>query len=205
MMTDEERAAWLQERCGYITASRLADVMAKGRNGAESRDRVNYRAQLVAERLTGRVVESYQSAEMKRGIDLEDIAVAHFEKVKNVLVDRTCFIKHPTIPMFGASPDRLVGLTQLLEIKCPNTATHIEYLLSKEIPRDYQLQMLGQLACTGRSMCYWMSFDDRMPEDMRSIIIEFTADPIKKQEMETAVIQFNKEVEELIAKLKSAK
>ena len=158
--------AWFQSRIGKVTASRVADVIAKTKTGY-STSRENYMAQLVCERMTGTVAESYTNAAMQHGTDNEPLARAAYEALKDVLVDEVAMITHPTISMAGASPDGLVGDDGLIEIKCPNTATHIDTLLSDKVPSKYVTQMMWQMACTGRQWCDFVSFDPRMPKELQ--------------------------------------
>ena len=146
---DQGTLEWKQARCGLITASRIADVMAKTKSG-ESASRANYAAQLVAERMTGSTAESFVSKEMERGTEMEPFARASYDALRDVMVDQVGFVQHPSILRAGASPDGMVGTDGLIEIKVPNTATHIGYATTGEIPAKYQLQMLFQMACTGR-------------------------------------------------------
>jgi predicted phage-related endonuclease len=67
----------------------------------------------------------------------------------------------------GASPDGLVGDDGLVEIKNPQTATHLETLLSGAIPKKYALQMQHQMSCTGRQWCDFVSFDSRLPPHLQ--------------------------------------
>ena len=61
---------------------------------------------------------------------------------------------HPSIAMSGCSPDGLVGFADgLVEIKAPNTATHIDTLLGRSVPSKYNTQIHWQLAGTGRAWC----------------------------------------------------
>ena len=146
--TDE----WFAARLGKVTASRVADVMAKTKTGySASRD--NYMAQLVVERITGERAESFTNAAMQWGTDQEPFARAAYEAAKDVMVEEEGFVPHPTIQMAGASPDGLVNDDGLVEIKCPNTATQIETLLTGAIPSKYVAQMQFQMACTGRAWC----------------------------------------------------
>jgi len=120
---------WFAARLGNVTASRVADVIAKTKSGY-SASRENYMAQLICERMTNTVAESYTNAAMAWGTETEPLARAAYESYADVLVDEVGYIPHPTIERAGASPDGLVGLYGLLEIKCPNTATHIDTLIS---------------------------------------------------------------------------
>jgi putative phage-type endonuclease len=194
---------WFALRLGKVTASRVGDVMSKGKGSAESAGVRNYRAQLVCERLTGTVEETYTNSAMQRGVDLEPIARECYEFISGNTVEQVAFVDHPTIPMAGASPDGCIGEEGLLEIKCPNTAAHIEYLLCGEPPTTYVKQMTWQLACTGRKWVDFVSYDPRLPEDLQLFVVRFRRDEGDIQEMESAVIAFNASVETMIADLKA--
>ena len=157
---------WFDLRRGKVTASRVADVVAKTKSGWGA-SRANYAAQLVAERLTGVTAESYTNAAMQWGTATEPEARSAYEFLRDADVRDVGFVPHPTIAMAGASPDGLVGDDGMVEIKCPNTATHIATLLGEPIPTSYITQMQWQLACTGRQWCDWVSYDPRLPESMR--------------------------------------
>jgi putative phage-type endonuclease len=195
-MTPELMAA----RLGKVTASRMADLCAKTKSGYAA-SRRNYLAQLVAERLSGTPQESYTNAAMQWGIDTEPHAADAYSFHTGLDLDVCGFFDHPTIPQAGASPDRLVGNDGLVEIKCPNTATHIDTLLDDFVPRDYVLQIQWQLACTGRQWCDFVSFDPRLPERLRLFIARVNRDPEKIAELEKEVRLFLRELEGKIAAL----
>jgi len=161
--------AWFTARCGRATASRMADLTARTKSGWGA-SRANYMAQLIAERLTGVPAESYSNAAMQWGINTEPDARIAYEFRADCDVEPCGFVVHPEIDMSGASPDGFVGRDGLLEIKCPNTATHIDTLLSGAVPAKYAKQMQWQMACCGRVWCDFVSFDPRMPEAMRLFI-----------------------------------
>lgn len=194
---------WFAIKCGKVSASKISDIMAKGKNGTELAGVRNYRAQILCERLTGAVEESYCNGAMQRGIELEPMARECYEFIKGVAVEQVAFVDHPTIPLAGCSPDGIVGSTGLVEIKCPNTATHIEYLLSQSAPNNYIQQMYWQMACTGREWCDFVSYDNRLPEDLQLLIIRYHRVDSEIQAMEAAVIAFNESVEKMIADLKA--
>jgi putative phage-type endonuclease len=160
---------WFAARLGRVTASRVADVIAKTKSGP-SASRANYMAQLIAERLTGVCAETFTNAAMQWGTDMEPEARAAYEFHCDAEVLQVGFVAHPTIAMSGASPDGLIGDLGMLEIKCPNTATHIETLLGQTVPGKYVTQMQWQMACTGRSWCDFASYDPRLPEHMRLFV-----------------------------------
>ena len=198
---EQRSTEWFTARLGKVTASRVADVIAKTKTGY-STSRENYMAQLVCERMTGTQGESYNNAAMQWGTDQEPLARAAYEAAKDVLVDEVGFVIHPTISNAGASPDGLVGNDGLIEIKCPNTATHIDTLLSDKVPSKYNTQMQWQLVCTGRKWCDFVSFDPRMPEGLQLFIqrVDFDAEYVKMLEAE--ITGFLGELETKIEKLK---
>lgn len=192
---------WLAARLGKVTASRMDDVMARTKTGYGA-SRANYMAALIVERLTSKVAESYTNAAMAWGTENEPAARAAYEFVTELEVVETGFVLHPTITESGASPDGLVGVDGLVEIKCPNSATHIETLLTKTIPGKYQKQMLWQMVCTGRVWCDYVSFDPRMPEHLRLFVQRVAFDTEEVQSMELQVTEFLAEMEDKIAKLR---
>lgn len=200
-MIEQGTPEWFQQRIGLVTASRLNDVMATLKSGGEAATRKNYRAQIIAERLTRTKADSFTNAAMQWGTDNEPIARAMYEISTGRDVEQVGFIVHPDIPMTGASPDGLVDVKGLVEIKCPNTATHIDYLLAGVAPSDYHNQMLWQLECTGRDWCDFVSFDPRMPEDMQLFVVRYKRDDEKLKILRHGVIQFLEEVNEVMGKL----
>jgi putative phage-type endonuclease len=192
----------MQSRCGFVTASRIADIMAKTKNG-ESASRKNYMLQLVCERLTGNADESFTSNEMLRGIELEAVARSEYEVRNEIMVSQTGSIKHPAIEWFSATPDGLVGIDGLIEIKCPNTAQHVAFLLSGDIPSRYQWQMAAQMACTGRDWVDFASYDDRVPERIMLSVKRVHRDEKTEDEMVAEVRRFLAEVEDMTQKLRA--
>jgi len=199
-MTEQGSTEWFAERCGKVTASRVADIIAKTKSGP-SASRANYLAQLVAERLTGDVAESFTNAAMVHGTETEPEARAAYEFRRDVSVLQVGFVPHPSIAESGASPDGLVGEDGLIEIKCPNTATHIDTLLSGTVPSKYLTQMQWQMACTGRAWCDFASFDPRMPEEMRLFVKRVSRDDQHIHELEREVVNFLAELAEKLASL----
>ena len=203
-MMDQGSDAWFAVRVGKVTASRVADILAKTQSG-NAASRANYMAQLVCERLTGQKSEGFTNAALQHGIDTEPLARAAYEAVKDVLVDEVGFVPHPTIQMAGASPDGLVGEDGLLEIKCPNTATHIETLLSQAVPSKYNTQMQFQMACTGREWCDFVSFDNRLPEELQLFVKRVPRDNVFIKQAEAEIVKFLAELDDKINKLMKVK
>jgi putative phage-type endonuclease len=201
MQIEQRSNEWFAVRLGKVTASRVADLMAKTKSGySTSRD--NYMAQLVVERITGEKAESFTNSAMQWGTDQEPFARAAYEAATGVLVDELGFAIHPTIDGAGASPDGLVGDDGLVEIKCPNTGTMIETLLSGAIPAKYVTQMQFQMACTGRAWCDFASFDPRMPAKAQLFVKRLYRDDDYIAEMEAEIVKFLAELDVKVQKLK---
>lgn len=198
-MSDQRTAEWFAARVGHVTASRVADVMAKIKTG-EAASRANYRAQLVAERLTGQPAESFSNTAMEWGTSTEPFARAAYECHTGELVTEVGFVKHPSIEWAGASPDGML-LDGLVEIKCPNTATHIDTLIAKSAPAKYIPQMQFQMACTNAAWCDFVSFDPRLPEHLQLFVIRVNREDEYIKTMEAEVVKFLAEVQDLINKL----
>jgi len=192
---------WVQARCGSVGASQVSDVMSKGRDGRESTGYANLRAKIVAERLTGCVIEGYTNAYMERGNADEGAAREVYEFVTGNTVEQVGLIRHPTIPFFHASPDGLIGDDGMLELKRKIPALHIAYLLKNEVPAEYRKQMTAQLACSGREYVEFVSYCPELPEDLQLFKIKFRRDEAMIAEMEKSVIDFLESVEALISQL----
>lgn len=190
----QDSAGWRQARCGKLTASRLADAVARTKTGW-SASRGAYMAQLVAERLTGIPVSTVTNAAMRWGSDTEALARAAYQFHTDQAVDEVGFVGHPKIAMSGASPDGLIGQEGLLEIKCPTTITHIETLAAGQAPGKCLPQVYWQMACTGRRWCDFVSFDPRLPEDLKLFIVRIERDEAAIADYEAMVEDFLGEVD----------
>ena len=195
--------AWLQLRLGKITASRITDVIAQVKSG-EAAGRENYRIELVCERLTGKPTEGFTNAHMERGTELEPFARAWYEVEKGEFVKQVPFVDHPTIKNAGASPDGIIG-EGLIEIKCPMAKTHIKYLLEDRVPAKYMPQMAWQMACTHSKWVDFVSYCPELPQDMQMFIKRYERDDAYIAELEAKVIEFDIEVEQVIARLSGTK
>jgi putative phage-type endonuclease len=207
-MTDEASIIqgsdqWRAIRCGKLTASRMADATAKTKTGWGA-SRANLMAELIAERLTGVPAQGFQNSAMQWGTDTEPQARAAYEFMRNYDVVEVGFVTHPLLPMSGASPDGLVGDLGLIEIKCPNTSTHIDTLLGGAVPGKYLTQIQWQLACTGRAWCDFVSFDPRMPENMQLFVKRVTRDGERIAELTEMAEQFLQELDAKLNQLREA-
>lgn len=194
---------WKQARCGIVTASRAAHVNGMKDNGDETSKRRDYRAEIISEILTGQPYP--QSAERARqvlwGKEQEPFARAAYELLRGELVDTCGFVLHAEIDRFGASPDGLVGEDGLIQIKCPATATQIEYWQAGTVPLEHMPQMLAEMSCTGRDWCDFVSFDPRLPEHLQLFVRRFARNDGLIAKLERNVVAFNQQIDEILAAL----
>lgn len=193
---------WHAARCGSLGASSIADMMARTKSGW-SASRANLAARLVCEQLTGTASETYTNAAMQWGSDMEPRARELYEFMYDVEVQQVGLVLHRTIDRAHASPDGMVGDAGLLEIKAPNSATHILALEGKPIDDRYIKQMQWQMCCTGRLWCDFCSFDPRFPAEMQLHVRRVHRDDVLISEIEREATSFMKEVGSTVSRLRS--
>jgi putative phage-type endonuclease len=203
-MIEQGSEAWKLLRLGKVSASRMADLLAKTKSGA-SASRAKYMAQLLCERMTGQPTEFFTTAAMQRGTEIEPVARAAYEAENLTSVEQVAWVEHPTIPMAGCSPDGFVGEHGLIEIKCKEIHNHLDSILNDKIYPDHQAQMMWQMACTGRQWCDYVCFDDRAPEGLQLFVKRLHRDEEKIKQMEDEVRTFLKDLESMIQKLNEIK
>lgn len=201
LMIDQRSDEWFKARLGRATASRFADCLATIKTG-EAATRRNYRIQVVTERLTGQKQESFTNAAMEWGTMTEPQARSAYEFHTDNEVQEVGFFPHPDL-MAGASPDGLIGDDGLLEIKCPNSTTHVEYLDAGVLPSKYVPQVQGQLWITGRKWADFVSFDPRMPHNLQLFVCRVERDDQYIAELEAGIIKFLAECYELETQLRA--
>jgi len=201
---EQRTEEWFAARLGKVTASKVADVIAKTKTGY-SASRENYMAQLICERMTGQKAESFTNSAMEWGTETEPLARAAYEAHANVLVNEVGIIDHPFLPMCAASPDGLISDDGMLEIKCPNTSTHFDTLLKAAVPSKYIPQMQWQMACANRLWVDFVSYDPRAPEGLQLFVKRVERDDAMIKELEAEVHKFLEEMETRIEKLNNLK
>lgn len=197
---------WQELRCGIPTASRAADIIAMTKKG-EGAARRDYRTEIICERLTGVPYPQFVTREMQWGIDHEAEARAAYELKTGELVDQIGFVLHPTIGRFGCSPDGMVGDNGILQIKCPTTATHINWLRAGTVPIEHIPQLLAELSCTGRKWVDFVSFDPRLPEHLQLFVVRYERDERVSKliaTLEAEVEHFNAEIDQVLTTLPAA-
>jgi putative phage-type endonuclease len=190
---EQRSPEWFAARCGSLGASQLNEALATTKNGWGA-SRENIKNRIIAERLTGSPTETFQNAAMVWGVVTEDQARKAYEEATGTFVDELGIAQHPVLEHTHASPDGLVGEDGLLEIKCPNTTTHIETLKSQKVPSKYMNQMLWQMRCVDRQWCDYVSFDPRLPDHLQLFIKRVERDDAAIAELEAKVAEFLTEV-----------
>ncbi len=188
---------WLSLRLGKITASRVKDVLTKGRGTSPSKTSESYMMELIAEILTGNSKPFFENDAMRWGTETEPQARAMYA-VNNDFVDvkEVAFVEHNE--QVGISPDGLVGDDGLLEIKCPNTTTQLKRALSDDYSADYKAQIQMQLWVTEREWCDFLSFDPRLECSAGYLQQRVMRDEEYIEEMKVKVYAFVDKMNELI-------
>ena len=197
MMTSEEKAAWLAERCGYLTASNMKRAMAFLRNGDPAKERIDLMYEILAERSTGFNAPHVVTDPMLWGQEHEDEAVDKFVELTSRDVRLSRFYKHSRIEYFGATPDRELD-DGLLEVKCPTTPKFMRWKMAGVVPEEHKPQMLAQLACTGKKWCGFIAYDPRIKDERHQLFLaKFTPKPEEIAAIEEAAEKFLAEVDML--------
>lgn len=195
-------AQWVAARVGVLTASRMADAMPSKRDGKPTQAMETLGYKILAERRTGRAVETPVTAAMEHGILCEPEAVDAYENATGRLCKTAGLVLHPSIEGFAATPDRFVIGGGLVEVKCPTTPTHLRYTLAGTLPDEYAPQVWAQLACTGEPWCDFVSFDPRLTAATdRLSIVRVVRDESEVAKVEAAAEAFLLYVATMEAKL----
>jgi len=198
----QQTEAWAKLRLGKCTASRIVDILPGGK-GNYLASREKYLDECVMGRFGILPEPVFVSKAMERGTEYEGFARYHYEQKHSVMVEQISFMDHNYIANAGASPDGLIGSDGMLEIKVPNSGTHFDYIIEGVVPEEYKPQMSWQMACSGRQWVDFVSFDDRVPEELKYFEIRYERDEDYIKMLEKEVALFNSEVDEKYKKLKS--
>ena len=197
---EQGSAEWLSMRLRKVTASRVKDVLTKGRGNSQSKTAESYMMELIAEKLTGKSKPFFENAAMKWGTETEPQARSMYSvNNKFAVVKEVAFVEHNEF--VGISPDGLIGDDGLLEIKCPNTTTQLKRALSDDYSADYKSQIQMQLWVTERQWCDFVSFDPRLDCAAGYLQQRVYRDEEYIEEMKTKVYAFVEKMNLLINQL----
>lgn len=196
---EQGSAEWLALRLGKVTASRMKDVLSKGRGTAQSKTAETYMMELLCERLTGDAKPFFENDAMQWGTATEPQARAMYELMSSNTVNEVAFVEHNEF--IGISPDGLIGDDGLLEIKCPTTITQVRRALTDNYSKDYYTQIQCQLWVTERQWCDFLSFDPRLDIDASYLLQRVERDDVFIADMEEKTYLFVDVMNELYKKL----
>ena len=195
---------WVKDRIGHLTASRMADAMSFLRDGKPSQKRTDYLYDVVAERLCNLAKDHYVTDAMQHGLDYEEEAKAAYMEATGNLIKPAGFVHHPKIEFFGATPDGLVDFDGLVETKCPTMRTFVKWKMDGEVPEEHKAQMIAQCSCTGRKWVDFVAYDPRILKGYQNLFVRrFTPTKEDIENVESAAIQFLKEVDEVFEAMTS--
>jgi predicted phage-related endonuclease len=201
-MNDAEKAAWLASRCGNLNGSRTAEMLDFTAKGAEGAKRKALKIEILAERLTGDAVPHFVNQFMQWGLEQEPHAKSAYELATGQMLLPCGYILHPTIECYGSTPDSLIGSDAIAEFKCPQTTTHLTWMLAGGVPDQHKPQILSQLACTGRTRAVFVSFDPRIKDERKRLFIaEWVPERAEIEAVEEAARKFLEEVEQMFQQL----
>lgn len=197
---EQGSAEWLALRLSKVTASRMSDVLSKGRGSAPSKTAETYMMELIAEKLTGESKPFFENDAMRWGTETEPQARTMYEINSNfVSVVEVAFIE--LNEFVGVSPDGLIGDDGMLEIKCPTTITQLKRALSDDYSKDYYAQIQMQLWVAERKWCDFLSFDPRLDCDAGYLLQRVERDEEFIKDMEEKTVLFIKKMKEIYFKL----
>lgn len=204
-MSHEQRTEeWFEKRAGKITASRVADLMARIRGGQPGASRANMIMTLAVERLTGRCVSTYQNDAMRRGTEMEPYAIQAYADATGNSVERADFIDHPDIPNVGFSPDGIVGEDGLLEVKCPTSMEkHFKALESNAHVTEYKWQLQHQLFVSGREWVDMCSYHPDFPAAVALCTARVFPDAELQEQLREEIEKSNAEIDERVARMQA--
>lgn len=197
---EQRTHAWLMARVGHATGSRFKDVMARLKSGAPAQARTDYLTELAVERITGEPTQHVVNSFMQWGVENEPGGRLRYIEVTGNDVEEVGFVRHADIAA-GVSPDGIVPLEGLIEIKCPSSANHL-LTLREGMPERHLPQIQGAMWITGAAWCDFISFDPRFPTGLDLHIQRVHRDDKFITSLEAEVRLFLAELDEITASLK---
>ena len=192
-MNQQGTAGWLQDKCGQVSASCFADVLAKG----QGKTRAAYLRRIVAERLTGKPTETFSNGHTARGLVQEPGGKLEYEARTGEPIINVGFIKHPTLPRIGCSPDGFVGDDGGVECKSVIPTVQMDTWERGEYPTEHRAQIQGNLWITCRKWWDFISYSPDMPEHLRLYVFRVQRDESYIDNLEREVLAFDAEAEKL--------
>lgn len=184
---------WFELRAGKVTGSRLKRVFLA--------DNLSLMDEIISEQLTGFWDDDdYVSDEMQWGIDKQPEALSAWEADRKLQLIRDGFIQCERFPLLGYSPDGRYGVEGGVEVKCPTSKKHVQYLRQQQLPNDHKWQVLASFIINPKLKWYdFMSYDPRLSQ--RPIFIHRTY----REDVATELSTAETALEKFFAKLEKYK
>lgn len=188
-----------EKRLGKLTASKAATIMG----GLDTDGLKRYVRQLAGERVFGDLGDdSYKSAAMARGNEVESAALDWYEFRMDCVLDRGPHIDHPTVPYVAATPDAVDWRKRrAIEAKSPLFTTWAEWAEMSErlhlMPAEYRWQGRWQLWCLGFEEGHFVSWHPKP----QGLIITFTVTQEEIDRMAERAALINNRIDALVQML----
>lgn len=202
-VAERQREEWLQKRLGKITCSQFTCLMKSGRakDDVFSQTGKAYLRRIVAETLGSSY--SISARAMDWGIENEPNAILEYGLRFCTFVDNKPFQYFAYNDRIGGTPDGLVGVDGCVEVKCPyDPSVHVNTLLSREVPEDYEWQVVGHMLVTGRDWCDFISYDPRMNGREKLCVIRVERSEPRITELKKNLDLAVEYVDEMLAKIR---
>lgn len=193
---------WLIDRIPYVTASNVADVMAKGKGAS----RANYLSRKFCEVVTGSPTKTYKSAKMQDGNDREQIAREIYEQIKKCSIKQLPFA-YLEDEGLGGSIDGDIDEDGMLEIKNVMSSEQINLLTTGKVKDRYIKQMQTDMYVYEKKWCDFMSValgdeeSGELPDNLKVKIIRVPRDEDLILRIRKEVAFFHHDLRELRKKL----
>lgn len=170
---------WIAFREGKVSGTKLGKIYSP-RGGVKK----GY-YEIIAERIAQ---SAGDEKPIDRGVRLEDEAIKAFEAEYNKTVEQVGIVVSDLNENIILSPDGLIKngdkYTEAVEVKCLDSANHVQALIEETVPKEYRLQMIQYfIVCEDLETLYFTFYDDRLPGH-ELVVIEVTreelADEIEK-------------------------
>jgi putative phage-type endonuclease len=185
---------WFKARLGKLTASNFSKILSPtGKVSTQANDLINT---LVAELLTGEREETFKSAHMERGNELEGEALEFVNFTHGHNFEAVGFADSEK--GYGCSPDALDQEKKIgLELKCPMAKTHVKYLRSGKLPNEYFSQVQGSMLVTGYDSWFFVSYHPMM----KPFVLEVKRDEEYIEKLTGMLIEKAGEIQKLVREL----
>lgn len=173
IITEQRSPEWFAARVGRLTGSVAPSVWDVKKDGSPTAEWKKTQDRLLIETLTGISAEDvYVTREMQRGIELEPTARRAVARAVGIKFEESGFLAHNTLPIGASLDSHSDDFLTVVELKCPTSRVHLEYLEGKALPDTYLGQLYHNAYVTGAERLFFASFDDRLPPHLQLFIAE---------------------------------